>query len=231
MFDSKLIKISKKIFSAAFTILVVFLIVYGAFNYQALKTRFLYWWTGRYGDEQQISSADWEPLSARDIIPGDTSEDNKLQDIPDQIIAPKIKVKAPIIFSDTYEEALNQKYLKKGVIIEKDSKGCGKKGNTLVSGHSSSRNIFRKGKYDTVFTLLDKLENGDYIVIYKDQRKFTYIVRYKKTVSRHDLKTVWQADFDYTLTLITCWPVGTDLKRLIVKAEYVEPETGSSVDY
>ncbi len=74
-----------------------------------------------------------------------------------------------------------------------------------------------------MFALLDKLEKGDEIIIYYYQKKFVYKVTEHREVKPGDVKTLESRDNSKKeLSLMTCWPVGTTLDRLIVFAELDE---------
>ncbi len=77
-----------------------------------------------------------------------------------------------------------------------------------------------KGNYNDVFALLDELVAGDEIIVYYDQKKFTYKVTDKKVVRPGDVKALSERDPNKKeLTLMTCWPIGTTYNRLLVFTE------------
>ena len=80
-----------------------------------------------------------------------------------------------------------------------------------------------KSEYNCIFALLDKLEKGDEIIIYYFQKKYVYTVTEHREVKPGDVKTLESRDkTKRELSLMTCWPVGTTLDRLIVFAELNE---------
>ena len=79
-----------------------------------------------------------------------------------------------------------------------------------------------KGNYNEIFALLDHLEYGDEVIIYYGQKKFTYVIREKKVVRPGDVKALEREGGKKELSLMTCWPIGTTLKRLLVFAELKE---------
>jgi LPXTG-site transpeptidase (sortase) family protein len=94
-----------------------------------------------------------------------------------------------------------------------------------MSGHSSNY-VWAKGGYNYVFKELNNLENGD-IVKFKIVQKNGRIINFKYKVSEKFITTPDDAKiFEETtkpiLTLSTCWPLGTNFKRLIVKAELIK---------
>lgn len=94
----------------------------------------------------------------------------------------------------------------------------GATGNAFIFGHSSNY-PWIKGDYNDVFALLDNLEFGDKIIVYYNQQKFVYTIREKKIIRPGDLKALDRDDTKKELSLMTCWPIGTTLKRMLVFAE------------
>jgi hypothetical protein len=93
-----------------------------------------------------------------------------------------------------------------------------------IFGHSSN-DWWQPGNYKQIFVLLDKLKAGDQIEITYQSKRYTYEV----TGSRVVLPTamsVLDPTSSPTLTLITCTPIGTSLKRLVVTAKQIDPAPG-----
>lgn len=107
--------------------------------------------------------------------------------------------------------------LQKGVIHYPGTSMPGQTGNIVITGHSSYF-PWDKGRFKDVFALLHEVVVGDRIVIYSEQDKFLYEVKEIKIVLPQDISILKQTPDD-RLTLITCTPVGTNLKRLIVIAD------------
>lgn len=95
----------------------------------------------------------------------------------------------------------------------------GQYGNSVIFGHSTLPQLYNKKDYKTIFTYLPSLEKGDLIEVKINEVTYQYQV-YDMFVVNPD--EVWvlnqQKDGSY-LTLITCVPPGTYLKRLVVKAK------------
>lgn len=114
------------------------------------------------------------------------------------------------------EDQIRQSLLK-GVVHYPGTADPGEKGNAFLTGHSS--NVFwEKSLYNTVFALLPRIEEGDDIYIAYQQNNYHYRVTSKKEVSPKDVSVLEQGEGHF-LTLMTCTPVGTNLKRLVVTAE------------
>ena len=93
----------------------------------------------------------------------------------------------------------------------------GQKGNVYLFAHSTDA-FYNVGRYNAVFYLIGKLENGDEIDIYYKDQKIVYEVYEKKVVGADDIKYLGNLGDRNTLTLQTCYPPGTTLKRLVVVA-------------
>jgi Sortase (surface protein transpeptidase) len=81
------------------------------------------------------------------------------------------------------------------------------------------RNFFNPNNYLTIFSLLYQLELGDEIIIEYDGRSYSYLVDDIYEVQPTNLSPLAQRYDDSFLTLITCSPPGTYLRRLIVQAK------------
>jgi LPXTG-site transpeptidase (sortase) family protein len=88
-------------------------------------------------------------------------------------------------------------------------------GNIFIFGHSSSDTD--SGPYSKIFAKLNDLVIGDIISVYYKDNKYTYTVSGKKIIAADDLSPLNLTKIEQ-LTLMTCWPVGTKDKRLIVIA-------------
>ena len=94
----------------------------------------------------------------------------------------------------------------------------GQLGNTVVFGHSVLPQFFSSKNYLTIFSTLYKLEQGDEIVLRFDKSTYRYVIEEMYEVKPTDLSVLEQHYNNKTLTLITCSPPGTYLRRLIIKA-------------
>lgn len=90
-------------------------------------------------------------------------------------------------------------------------------GNIFIFAHSAG-NFYEANQFNAVFYLLDKLKKDDEIYLFYQKNKFKYKVSEKKLVDATAVNFLSRNGPDKTLTLMTCWPPGTTLKRLLVKA-------------
>ncbi len=94
----------------------------------------------------------------------------------------------------------------------------GQPGNTVVIGHSVLPQFFNPSNYLTIFSPLYRLREGDRIIVDYGDKRYTYQVNNLYEVSPHNLQPLRQDFSEKSLTLITCSPPGTLLRRLIVRA-------------
>jgi len=94
-------------------------------------------------------------------------------------------------------------------------------GNTVVFGHSVLPQFYNPKNYVSIFSTLHTLQEGDQIEITSDGATYTYQIYDMHEVMPDDLSPLAQTYDDRRLTLITCTPPGTYLRRLILKARLI----------
>jgi LPXTG-site transpeptidase (sortase) family protein len=68
--------------------------------------------------------------------------------------------------------------------------------------------------------LLDTLQTNDEIIIFYNQKKFVYKITDRAIVKPGDVHVLESRDpTKKELSLMTCWPIGTTLERIILFAE------------
>jgi len=144
------------------------------------------------------------------------------------IFLPRLNIKAPIkeaagvdyLGDWTYVEQQIQEALRDGVVRFPGTAEPGERGNAFITGHSSYY-PWDSGRYKDIFALLTKVELQDDIVVFHGGKKYIYRVHNIREVDPSETDVLADTD-DYRLTLMTCTPLGTALKRLIVTAQLVE---------
>lgn len=108
----------------------------------------------------------------------------------------------------------------------------GKRGNSVIFGHSILPIFNNPKNYISIFTMLPSLRKGDQILINYDGISFTYKVEEMFEVLPTDLQVLDQDKTDSFLTLVTCVPPGDprDPKRLVVRARVVPPDQNAKID-
>ncbi len=135
------------------------------------------------------------------------------------IVIPKIKANARVIANvDPLKEDIYQRALTKGVAHAQGTVLPGETGNMFIFAHSAG-NWYEANQYNAIFYLLYKLVKGDVINIYYKDQLYAYKVRELKYVDPTEVSHLSPSNDGWkTLTLMTCWPPGTTLKRLLVTA-------------
>lgn len=144
-----------------------------------------------------------------------------------RLIIPKINVDTPVFYDIPTDKKSQDKAMENGVAhfaIAGANSRPGEIGNTVLSGHSSN-DVFASGDYKFIFMQLDKLDVGDTIYANYKGTRYTYVVTQKKEVSPTNVKALIYDTDKPEMTLITCTPLGTALRRLLVTAEQVYPTT------
>lgn len=119
-----------------------------------------------------------------------------------------------------------QTALEHGTIHYPGTASPGHAGNFFITGHSSYY-PWATGKYKSVFARLPMLKIGDEFWIYYGGDRHRYIIQEKKEVRPTDVGVLDQPLDRRIATLMTCVPVGTTLRRLIVTAQELDPITGT----
>ena len=123
-----------------------------------------------------------------------------------RIQIPAIGVDAPVVQGDGWEQ------LKKGVGQRIGSANPGQRGNVVLSAHNDV--------YGEIFRDLDKLRPGDQIILYTQQKAYTYVVTESHVVEPTDVQWL-QPTEEPVVTLISCYPYLVDNKRIVVRARLV----------
>lgn len=129
-----------------------------------------------------------------------------------RIQIPALGVDAPVVQGDGWEQ------LKKGVGQHAGTANPGEAGNLVLSAHNDV--------FGEIFRDLDQLKPGDPIVVFTQQRTYTYIVaavedgKGYRTVEPTQVE-VMSPTRDPAVTLISCYPYMVDNQRIIIRA-YLE---------
>jgi len=126
---------------------------------------------------------------------------------PEQAIriqVPAIAVDSKIVQGDDWES------LKMGVGQHIPSANPGEKGNVVLSAHDDI--------YGEIFRNLDRLKPGDQVIVFTNQRSYTYVVMSNPLVVEPSQVEFLSPTTDPIVTLISCYPYLVDNKRIIVRA-------------
>lgn len=222
------------------TFVASFVVLFAVFNYQAYSRIASSWLTAMVSGkealiEQKISDTKL-PYVAIHAKAGDIQGGGVEVNL--NVTPPDFRIEFPGIFDgnipvvETPKELLNKKAwidfekqiqddLRKGVVHYPYTAYPGQFGNVFITGHSSYY-PWDSGKYKSVFALLPHVELGKIIKVYYGGKEYTYRVTKKYEVKPTEVNVLKQPQNRSMLTLMTCTPVGTTLRRLIVEADLVE---------
>ncbi len=134
------------------------------------------------------------------------------------IIIPKLGANAHVIANvDPYDHEAYQQALSHGVAHARGTAFPGEHGNMFLFSHSSV-NFYEATQYNAIFYLLYKLEKGDKISVWRQGKEYIYTIEEKKIALPSETSYLTQKTTERQLILMTCWPPGTNLKRLMVIA-------------
>lgn len=108
--------------------------------------------------------------------------------------------------------------LKSNLVQYPGTAAPGRFGNTVIFGHSVLPQFFNPKNYMTIFSTLPTLRPKDEILVDFNQVRYKYVVEQMIEVVPTDISILAQRYDDSYLTLITCVPPGTYMKRLIVRS-------------
>lgn len=155
-----------------------------------------------------------------------------------RIIIPKLDLNVPIVVPSSepllredwksLEEEI-QESLQDGVVHYPGTARPGQAGNFFVTGHSSYF-PWAPGEYKSVFARLHELNVGDEYWVFYNGDRHRYIIQSKKEIKPSDVSVLEQPGDKRISTLMTCTPVGTTLRRLIIVAQEVDPVTGLALE-
>ena len=147
-----------------------------------------------------------------------------------RMIIPKINVDAPVVYGVGPDHDSQMKAMESGIAhfaIPGANAVPGQVGNTVMAAHSSN-DVFAPGDYKFVFAQNERLTKGDVIHMHYEGTRYTYSVTTTEVVLPTEVSKI-QLDTDKPmLTLISCVPLGTAQKRLLVFAEQVSPNSSQA---
>jgi sortase A len=120
-----------------------------------------------------------------------------------RIQVPAIEVDAPVVQGDGWEQ------LKKVVAQHIGTPNPGESGNIVLSGHNDI--------YGEVFRYLDRLKPGDKVILFTNQRQYTYVITGTQMVEPTAVEVMAPTP-DARVTLISCHPYLIDTHRIVVSA-------------
>lgn len=193
-------------------------------NFYGFKDKIQFWYKTDIKEETSIQKS--EP-SVNEIKPITDEKEppspkiNLPEIAENSIYIPAIEIEAPLIWRVNNLPKEVSEGLSKGVIHVNGTALPGQKGNVYITGHSSNY-VWVRQKYNSIFSNISKLVVGDLIYVRFNDQVYAYKVFDQKVVSAKDL-SILNPSNDSRLTLATCWPLGTSLKRMVILANQISP--------
>ncbi len=204
---------SKRFLASVFVFILVYSTAFFGVNLPGIRKNFNFWYKTEYKNEDFADNSN----SSDNKTTGQTIEqvgDNHLR-------IGVIDVNAPVNWRVNNKPDEVKRALQSGLIHINGTALPGENGNVFITGHSSDL-PWNKGEYKNIFALLNRLVIGDTIQLKYQNREYQYKVAEIKTVSPAEI-SVMDPTGEPVLTLMTCTPVGTSLRRLVVVANQVVP--------
>jgi LPXTG-site transpeptidase (sortase) family protein len=162
--------------------------------------------------ESKIEKQIWEKAQKPEEL-GKTQK----KPIPEgrRLVIPSISVDMPIV------DAASEDGLAYGV-WRRPNAGTLNSGNMVLTGHRLGYGFLpNEVMKSSSFYNLDKLKDGDYIIIYWDGEEYDYIVKGGEEVEPTETRIEGYSD-THKLTLYTCTPIGINSHRLVKYAFPIE---------
>lgn len=141
------------------------------------------------------------------------------------IVIPKIGAASNIIANvDASDSNQYQEALSRGVAHAQGTYFPGQERNIFLFSHSTDTSPWNIARYNAVFYLIRRLEEGDRIYIYFADQKYEYEVETKVVTDPTETWWITDAGDKERLILMTCDPPGTTWRRLLVTAKPVKAD-------
>ena len=148
-----------------------------------------------------------------------------------RIIVPRFNIDVPVVYENTMGRTAKETHNKQMDAMRKGvayfgAKGFsarpGELGNFGISGHSSN-DITDSGAAKFVFAPLLRMKKGDIFYLHYEGTRYTYNIVDIKEVKPNQVGELAVGNNKAMATLITCTPLGTAEKRLLLFGEQISP--------
>ncbi len=146
-----------------------------------------------------------------------------------RILVPSIGLDVPIIISKNksatdFSKADYDTELKEWVVKYPTTPAPGEEWNTLLFGHTSQE-VWKSNPYGTIFKDIAKLKDNTLIQILRQWHLYEYKVIDLFIVSPKEVNAqylTYQNAWGSYITLMWCYPLGTEKKRILVVAKLID---------
>lgn len=173
-----------------------------------------------------------EALSVRkykkELDAQDIKLDIDITTLENRIIIPKMGKNIPLLDIKNRNiswqnelEDIFMKELENGVIRYPWSARPGQDGLSFIFGHSSNF-PWLKWDYNDVFATLDRVMIWDEVIVYYNQKKYTFRIKERAIIKPGDVWILKRNNNKPEIAVMTCWPIWTTLNRFIIVWELVD---------
>lgn len=141
-----------------------------------------------------------------------------------------LNISAPINWDTPFDDKLILEKLPNGIVHFQGTAKPGQKGYTVITGHSSNY-PWIKGQYNSIFAPLHNAAEGQIVLINYQNREYSYKVTRVFQIKPTEVSILQHNGTGTGIRLITCTPIGTSLRRLVVEAEQISPNPENSTPF
>ncbi len=157
-------------------------------------------------------------------------ENYPYSDKSDSLEIPTIGLVTPLVIGESTDVAALEKDLDNGVVYYPGFVLPGENGQIVVLGHSAPPG-WPHIKHDWVFTDISKLQTGDQIILYFNNKQYIYNVISKDIIKQgQDITSSALSANNNILAIVSCWPPGKNYERILVQAELLLPSGQVSIN-
>jgi len=162
---------------------------------------------GSYNHIDYTQASNWFPTATKDISNLDIQTHYTIS-------IPQLGIKDAWV-------GIGQQDLSKNLIHYSGTALPGQLGNSVIFGHSVLPQFFNPKNYMTIFSTLYTLQKNDIIMVNYDGVTYYYQIYDKYEVHPDEVSVLDQDMSNRHLTLVTCTPPGTYIRRLVIKSKLI----------
>ena len=156
------------------------------------------------------------------IVP--TQKEYPSSDKSNSLEIPSINLVTSLVIGESTNLAILAKNLDQGAVYYPGSVSPGQNGQSIILGHSAPPN-WPHIKHDWVFSEINSLNMGDQIILYYQNKQYSYRVIKKEIIDKgQDIEVNPLSANSNILTLVSCWPPGKNYQRITVQAQLIGNE-------
>ena len=210
--------------------MIIFAVLFVGFNFQAIRDVLTFEKPAKVA--VPTNNKPLPKIEVNKPTNNNTTNTNPKSDakvLENHLFLPTININVPIVFDTALDDNSLMTNLRSGVVHLAGTAKPGIIGNTVISGHSSYYS-WDPGKYKSIFVNLSALKLSDKAYIRYNNELYVYKVREVYEVQPNQVEVMKQAG-KTELTLITCTPTGTALRRLVIKLEQTNPNPNQNIKF